>query len=218
MILTNKEILTINDFPYHITINSQEFLVELYNGNDSRTRLARFEPVPIKDKDGNTINLEGLKNDINNSIPELEEKNLLKTYFVYKNNETYPKKELAYIFSLRCSSISFEDTNFNTVIPAVELVYFVKEKLFAEKNPDLHYLGAAIFDNVILKIVRNVSATIGCSTLFLFAINDEQLISYYRKQLLFEEYEDEELEKLIVDRLKTNDNKGCKFLFQSINE
>lgn len=48
MILTNKDILTINDFPYHININSQEFIIELYNGNDSKTRLARFEPVPIK--------------------------------------------------------------------------------------------------------------------------------------------------------------------------
>lgn len=52
----------------------------------------------------------------------------------------------------------------------------------------------------------------------ILTINDEQLIKYYKKQLLFEEYEEEELEQLIVDRLKTNDNKGCKFLFQSINE
>ena len=46
----------------------------------------------------------------------------------------------------------------------------------------------------------------------ILTINDEQLIKYYKKQLLFEEYEEEELEQLIVDRLKTNDNKGCKCL------
>ena len=209
-------LLTINDFPYHISINSQDYVIEVYKGLDSRAQLSRFEPVPVKDKDGNIVNLGGLKNDINNHVPDLDENGFLKTYLVFKLNDDYPKKELAYIFSLRCSSMSFEEDDFNTVIPAIELVYFAKDKMFAERHPEAKKLGVTIFDNVILKIVENITATVGCNVLYLFAINDEKLISYYKKQLLFDDYEDEELEALVVSRLKTNDNKGCKFLYQYV--
>lgn len=203
-------------FPLQIKISNINFCVEVYNGNDSRTQLARFEPVPIKDSNGNLIDLTGLKRDINEHIAELDENDLLKTYFVYKLNDDYPKKELAYIFSLRCSSLTFQDKSFNKVIPAIELVYFATEKSFKERNKDTKHLGTAIFDQIIFEIVKTVAVLVGCKVLFLFAINDTKLVSYYKSQLLFEEYDTPEIEKAIVSRLKTEDNKGCKFLYQVI--
>lgn len=204
------------NFPLQINICNIDFSVEVYNGNDSRTRLARFEPVPVKDSNGNLVDLTGLKRDINEHIAELDENDLLKTYFVYKLNEDYPKKELAYIFSLRCSSLTFQDKAFNKVIPAIELVYFAADKSFKEKNKETKHLGTAIFDQIIFEIVKTVAILVGCKVLFLFAISDAKLVSYYKNQLLFEEYDDPELEKAIVSRLKTEDNKGCKFLYQVI--
>lgn len=208
--------ISAEDFPLQINIRDINFCVEVYNGNDSRTRLARFEPVPVKNIDGNLIDLTGLKRDINEHIAELDEDDLLKTYFIYKINDGYPKKELAYIFSLRCNSITFQDKAFNKVIPAVELVYFATEKSFKERNPDTKCFGTAIFDQIIIEIVKTVCVLVGCKVLFLFAINDAKLVSYYKTQLLFEGYDNPELEKAIVSRLKTEDNKDCKFLYQVI--
>lgn len=208
--------ISAESFPLQINIHSMDFYVEVYSGNDSRTKLARFEPIPVEDSNGNIVDLIGLKRDINEHIAELDESDLLKTYFVYKLNEDYPKKELAYIFSLRCSSLTFQDKAFNEVIPAIELVYFATEKSFKERNKDAKHLGTAIFDQIVFEIVKTVAILVGCKVLFLFAINDTKLVSYYKTQLLFEEYDNPEIEKAIVSRLKTEDNKGCKFLYQVI--
>lgn len=208
--------ISIESFPLCINICNVDLCVELYEGNDSKTRLARFEPASVKDSDGNIIDLTGLKRDINENISELDENDLLKTYFVYKVNDDYPKKELAYIFSLRCNSLSFQDENFNKVIPAIELVYFAAEKSFKEKNSNTKHFGIAVFDQIIFEIVKSVASLVGCKVLFLFAINDAKLVSYYKTHLLFEEYDDPEIEKAIVSRLKTEDNKDCKFLYQVI--
>ena len=198
-----------------VSIYGVSYSCEPYNGNDSRTRLANFEVPEFINSDNRKVSLIGLQNDIRDLIPELDELNELKTYLVYRLNDDYPKKELAFVFSLRCSTLVFSDENKNDkVLPSVELVYFSSEKKFRINHPECKGIGRDIFDQMIFERAKAVSKFVGCSNLIVFAINESKLINYYKNELLFEE--NQIIETQINKSLRHSDNRNTKFLYQAL--
>ena len=69
----------------------------------------------------------------------MDNESLLKTYLVYGMNKD-GRKELASVFSLRCSSMNFQNPSdnesFNEILPAIELVYLAVDKMDFEELPE----------------------------------------------------------------------------------
>lgn len=197
------------------------FVCEPYDGSHM-VYLSRFDTLELTDENGRLYTSKNLECSIRDS-GRLDDAHLLKTYLVYRlpteNDPADTKKELACVFCLRTNSMHFEnelrENFYNSIIPSIELVYLAVDKNCLNKHPEIKGIGAATFDAFIVPIVQEISELCGCKNLFLFAINNEKLISYYKNQMDFHELPEEQ-EKYIVNNLKTDDNEDCKFLFQPI--
>lgn len=199
-------------------ITYKEFSCVQYSGLDHRTALHRFEVLDFIDDDGNAYTKDGLQNSINNEVANLDDNNHLRTYLVY-GKIGQDKNMLACIFSLRCSSMHFQDNTkkngFNEIVPAVELVYLAIDKNFREKCPETKGLGVLVFDAFITPVVQEIASLAGATYLFLFAINNKKLTQYYIHNMDFDELPPD-FEKSVVENLGTEYNKDCKFLYQYI--
>lgn len=202
-------------FPLHY----EHFVCEPFSTLDHRTALFRFEAITLFDEDGNSYIPKGLQKSINENVADMDNANLLKTFLVYGIDST-GKKELASVFSLRCSSMSFQNgdskDSFNEILPALELVYIAVDKRYREKHSESKGLGAITFDAFTVPIIKEISSLAGAKYLFLFAINNPGLISYYMKAMDFEELP-EDMEESVVNNLVTEYTEQCKFLYQPID-
>lgn len=197
----------------------EHFICEPFSSLEHRTALFRFEALELIDKDGNSYIPKGLQKSINEDVADMDNANLLKTYLVYGISED-GKKELASVFSLRCSSMNFQNTDekdsFNEILPALELVYLAVDKRYRNKHPESKGLGAITFDAFTVPVIKEISSLAGAKYLFIFAISNERLVSYYKKSMDFEELP-EEMEKSVVNNLVTEYTEKCKFLYQAID-
>ena len=105
---------------------------------------------------------------------------------------------------------------FNEILPALELVYLAVDKRYREKHPESKGLGAITFDAFTVTIIKEICSLVGAKYLFLFAINNPGLVSYYKKAMDFEELPDD-LEDSVVNNLVTEYTEQCKFLYQPID-
>lgn len=200
-------------------LSYEHFVCEPFSSLDHRTALFRFEALELVDSDGKSYVPKGLQKSINEDAAEMDNECLLKTYLVYGINEN-GRKELASVFSLRCSSINFqnpsEKDSFNEILPALELVYLAVDKRYRQNHPESKGLGAITFDAFAVPIIKEISSLAGAKYLFLFAIDNKALISHYMKTMDFEELP-ETLEKSVVNNLVTEYTEQCKFLYQAID-
>lgn len=199
----------------------ENFVCEPYDGSHM-VYLSRFDTIELVDDEGKKYISKDLEQAIRDS-GRLDDANLLKTYLVYRlpteGDSPDTKKELACVFCLRTSVMHFENIlreNFRQkIIPSLELVYLAVDKKCIKKHPEIKGIGAASFDAFIVPIVQEISRLCGCKNLFLFAIDNNKLVSYYKKFMDFHELPKSQ-EKFIVNNLKTDNNENCKFLFQPI--
>lgn len=199
----------------------ENFICEPYDGSHM-VYLSRFDTLELLDNNGKTYIAKNLEQSIRDS-GRLDDAHLLKTYLVYRlptnKDPVGTKKELACVFCLRTSLMHFENElreNFShSIIPSLELVYLSVDKKCLDKHPEIKGIGAASFDAFVVPVVQEISRLCGCKNLFLFAINNKKLVSYYKTQMDFHELPENQ-EEFIVSNLKTDDNEDCKFLYQPI--
>ncbi len=139
-----------------------------------------------------------------------------RTYLVYDEHG-----ENAGIFSLRTGAMIFDvepsdGESFHEIISALELSVFAVNNSYAEKYPDKKYIGKDFFYDCIVPILSSVYEQVGCSVIYLFAINNPALISYYMDELDFLELPPEE-ERVILDNLGSYKNDECKFLYRHLS-
>lgn len=186
-----------------------------YETNIHRVLLSRFDIVDVFDENNKKIPLENLEDKIRNEVTELDNFDILRTFLVID----VESKELVCVFSIRNNTMHFQHklsiNKFNKIVPCIELVYIAVEKNYRNNHPETSGIGSAVFDSFIVPIVKFINKISGCKYLFLFAINQPKLIKYYKNKMDFLELDKKE-EKCIVSSLKTDTNKGCKFLYQSI--
>lgn len=199
----------------------ENFICEPYDGSHM-VYLSRFDTLELVDDNGKTYTAKNLEQSIRDS-GRLDDTHLLKTYLVYrlptKEDPIGTKKELACVFCLRTSLMHFEnelrENFFHSIIPSLELVYLAVDKNCLNKHPEIKGIGSASFDAFVVPVVQEISRLCGCKNLFIFAINNKKLISYYKNQMDFHELPEGQ-EEFIVNNLKTDDNEDCKFLYQPI--
>jgi len=149
---------------------------------------------------------------------EDEKEGLARTYLV-KDRET---GEIVCFFSLKAGMISINDTgrklfgkneSFGTV-PGMELSHLAMNGAYVREHQQAKGLFVDIFDSFIIPIVKAAQEMIGLRYLYVFAINRESLIEYY-KMLGFRRLKPEDEEKLNI-RIRPHYNKDCIFMFMKI--
>lgn len=137
-----------------------------------------------------------------------------------KQSRTYLVKdrftgELVCYFSLRTGLVTLqvEDEAFDS-LSAVELSNFAMNQSYKATHPDVQKGGAYIFKRFILPIADYVSQFIGVSTLYIYALPEEKLISHYKK-MGFARLPPEQ-EKFVQNHVKPKYDDGCIFMYQTI--
>lgn len=108
-------------------------------------------------------------------------------------------------------------THVGETYSGIELVHFCTNDSMSEKITGMNLgnrLGVIVFWEFVVKIVIETMKLVGCEYLFLFAADkseDEDLISYYRSQLGFEDASERSTAKPVYDFT-------CKFMYQSIKD
>ncbi len=179
--------------------------------------LSKFNVLKVKDETGTEVYYNELENEIRDA-GRLSDADIFKTYLVFYNHGSN-QKELACVFSIRCSSMHFQNKSkrnfFSEIVPCIELVYFAVDDNYQKNHPEIKGTGSMVFDSFIVQIVQELNRLCGCKYLFLFAINDKKLVQYYIKRMDFQELPEKE-EAAVIKNLQTVVTKGCKFLFQDI--
>jgi hypothetical protein len=153
----------------------------------------------------------GLENYLKYQASEDENKNNSRTYLV----KDIVTGELVGYFSLRTGLITIQvkDESFDSY-PAIELSNFAINKCYKDSHPDAIRLGAHIFDNFIIPIVRSFSKYVGVNSLYIYALPNDKLIEYYQK-LGFTRLP-EKHEKFVQQHVKPKYDEGCIFMFQNL--
>ncbi|MBQ9205693.1 MAG: hypothetical protein IJ158_03145 [Treponema sp.] len=117
-------------------------------------------------------------------------------------------------FGLKAATLPYNDKGSSFLIPAVELTHFAvdeRAKLNAKESGGMR-TGEFIFWNFIVPIVRRASENIACKSLFLFAIDNPKLISYYKTVLGFKEINSVD-DKQFFEYAAPDYDEGCRFLY-----
>lgn len=108
-------------------------------------------------------------------------------------------------------------THVGETFSGIELVHFCSNSFMADKIRSLNLgkrIGVVVFWQFIVDRVLEIMKHIGCEYLFLFAADkseDEELVSYYRSQLEFQDAVDRSTAKPVYDFT-------CKFMYQQITD
>ena len=148
---------------------------------------------------------------------------IMRTYVV-RDLQT---SELAGYFSLKAGLISLNEREvevqegesgkkrteilFDTV-PGVELANFAVNSSYIKKRPSAKGIGAIIFQQFILPIVKQAAENVAVKILYIFALPYDGLIKRYKEVYGFErlgEYDENELHK----RLKPAYDQSCVFMY-----
>lgn len=147
----------------------------------------------------------------------------MKTYIIKDKNSG----ELVGYFSLKAGMVSDKD-GYHTIkingreeeisgfkaLPGIELAYFAINGSYSESHTEYEGLGKVIFYYFICPIVKQASELIGAHFLFLYALNQDSLIEYY-KSLKFYRLGSIKEEKL-HSRVRPINNIKCTFMCQKI--
>ena len=136
---------------------------------------------------------------------------LNKTYLVRDKRN----KNLVAWFSLKNATLPYNDKENSFLIPAIELTHFAVDERYKSiaSNDDLSVkTGEFIFWNLILPMVRDVAVKVALKEFFVFAINTNRLIDYYKNRLGFKEIEKLD-DKLFFEYAVPDYDDNCRFLY-----
>lgn len=198
-------------------------LEEIFSGNDIFycEHISRFYEYSEKENIFfiNKKSGKGLEIYLKESAINDENINENRTYIV-RDKVT---REIVGYFSLKMGIISTNErktvsskVSFDT-IPAIELANFAMNDNYKQSHEGeriAYKPGKIIFVNFILPIAKEISKYIGAKALFVFALPEKKLLSYY-KSLNFSRLSKESENKL-HNRLRPNYDKGCIFMWQSL--
>lgn len=147
-----------------------------------------------------------------------EDSNNMRTYLV-RDNKT---NEIVGFFSIKAGLMSLNEGTINdtdletqksifSTIPGVEIANFAVNYSYIRKYPKRKGIGALIFKEFILPIIRTTAENIGVKIIYLFALPYKNLIEHYEKYGF--NRLDEMSEKLLHARLKPEHNKSCIFMY-----
>ena len=136
---------------------------------------------------------------------------------VYGENRTYlvkdkETKELVAYFSLRTGLFTLGEENNFITIPSIELSNFATNGCYRENHPESKYLGAVVFNDFVLPIVRYIADFIAVKALYIYALPEEGLIKHY-ETFGFNRL-DVEQEKFVHSHIKPDYDEGCIFMYQ----
>ena len=155
----------------------------------------------------------GLEYYIRDIASEEEQKHINRTYIVRDKFSD----EIAGYFSLRAGLFTIEDDdtgsdiNFYSV-PAIELSNFAVNSAYREKHPEFAKIGAEIFRNFVIPTAVSAAQLIGVQALYIYALPEDELISYYGK-LGFRRLPPE-MEKFTHEHTKPAYDEDCIFMYQ----
>lgn len=123
-------------------------------------------------------------------------------------------KQLIAWFGLKAATLPYNDITSSFLVPAVELTHFAVDERAKRNvvNSGGMRTGEFIFWNFIIPIVREASQLIACKDLFIFAIDNPKLISYYKNILGFKEIKDTD-ETQFFEYAAPDYDEGCRFLY-----
>lgn len=144
-----------------------------------------------------------------------EQVGAMRTYLV-RDNLT---NELVGYFSLKAGLVSLneerdgERVEFDTA-PGVELANFAMNGRFRELHPEAKGCGGIIFRRLVLPIVERAADIVGISTLYIFSLPEERVVSNY------ESYGFQRLDPADEDalhaRLKPRYDEQCVFMYMML--
>lgn len=140
-----------------------------------------------------------------------------------KANRTYLVKdklndEIAGYFSLRTGLFTLDTSTSEEAsmysVSAIELSNFAVNSAYKDKHPEINRIGYIIFTEFILPIVKAISEIVGVQALYIYALPETNLISYYQS-LGFSRLTAEE-EDFVHKHVKPYYDKGCYFMYQIV--
>ena len=140
-----------------------------------------------------------------------EARNESRTYLV----KDVVSGELACYFSLRTGliTVSAGDGSFDTV-PAAELSNFAVNASYSAVHRNVRKIGAYVFNKFILPVVKCIADWIGMQCLYVYALPNGKLISYYER-LGFRRMSDEDA-KFVYSHVKPRYDQGCVFMYMYV--
>ena len=126
--------------------------------------------------------------------------------------------ELACYFALRSGLIpvpGIGGQGYLSTLSALELAYFAVNERYREKQTSSRKIGLYVFNTFILPIARRAAEIVGMRFLYIYALPQPRLISYYENELGFQRLP-EKLAKFLYERVKPDSDGGCVFMFQQL--
>ncbi len=144
-----------------------------------------------------------------------EDANLDRSYLV----RVKATDELVAYFSLRAGFVALDSKYGNAEsfdsIPGVEISNFAINKQYRLKHPKTKGIGKVIFENIIRPIIKETAELIGVRIIYIFALPEEKLISYYHDALEFARLSIEQENKM-HDRIRPEYDRDCIFMYQRL--
>ncbi len=143
-------------------------------------------------------------------VAEQEEKGKQTRTYLIKDKFT---KELVCYFSMRTGLVTLqvEDDAFDS-LSAIELSNFAMNQTYKTNHPKAKRLGFYFFKRFILPLAQFVSEYIGVSTLYIYALPEDKLISHYKKMGFSRLPPDQEC--FVQNHVKPKYDEGCIFMYQ----
>lgn len=117
-------------------------------------------------------------------------------------------------FGLKAATLPYNDVDSSFLVPAVELTHFAvdeRAKLNSSVAGNMR-TGEFIFWNFIVPLTKSAAQIIACKSLFVFAIDHPNLVSYYKTYLGFKELSCAN-EKQFFEYAAPDYDEGCRFLY-----
>nr|MBP3283307.1 hypothetical protein [Treponema sp.] len=123
--------------------------------------------------------------------------------------------EVACYFSMRTGLVTLQvDGDAFDSLSAVELSNFAMNQVYKANHPNAKRLGSYFFKRFILPLAQFVSEYVGVSTLYIYALPEERLMSHYKK-MGFSRLPEEQ-EKFVQNHVKPKYDEGCIFMYQPL--
>lgn len=144
-----------------------------------------------------------------------EDANLDRSYLV----RVKATDELVAYFSLRAGfiasdSMSGTEDSFES-IPGIEISNFAINKHYRHKHPNTKGLGEVIFGTIIKPIIEETAKLVGVRIVYIFALPNAKLISYYQNAFDFVRLNREQEEKM-HNRIRPEYDRNCIFMYQRL--
>lgn len=186
-----------------LTVDSGDFVVEhLVDSDENRILLERFAVGKGAD---------GLEEYLKSSALDDEISGESRTYLVKDS----VSRALACYFSLRTCLVplALDDETFVTM-PAIELSNFAVNERYRRSQGNTRKIGAYVFLEFILPIVKHVAGIVGAKWLCVYSLPETGLMKYY-ESLGFRSLAPDD-EAFVYSHVKPKYDDGCIFMYQCI--